>query len=404
MYTFVCKKAHLKEGQYMKKTVKILIMMIVIIALATAMTACTPLLNSLLNYDGDNTDNTTLTPPTTPDGECVHDSNSSHTGYSSPTCLEEGYYFKACMYCGEFYRVGDPIPKLEHSLRLAGDYAGDCKINGYTGDIECGMCGQVFEEGQVIETIGIRHVNIVATTFDFPGDCTSNGRISGRKCLDCGELVSSSISLPMNPQNHVETRIANNVQYCLSCNMVTSGSFLSHTLDVHCCTIILPEATYCTGCGQIIYNPDCEHMNVKIYTNNHYGYKYTYCSNCFYIVEKPECDNHSRDAKWYKCDNCGGTDCAHSNVIQVFNTLQCGNCGELLEVNPCDHSETTTFIECIIWDINDKIPVKPLTFCNGCGMFMSLPEQCDHSHAYIQNEISGYNWLWCPDCKEYLNK
>ena len=382
----------------MKKTVKILIMMIAIITLAVAMTACsfdTSLLPDTLG--GGETTN-----PTNPDGSCNH-VLAGITGHQTATCMEEGFYFQTCNICGENV-ITEIIPKEEHSIYQPGGWPGNCLENGYTSESLCGWCGKVFEESQVIETIGIAHDDLhLIGGYDVPGTCISNGWIVPRRCISCHEDVNEYITLPRDPENHVQTKTASNVEYCLSCETVTSGSNNRHLSDVHCCKITLEQATYCLGCGKVIYDDNCTHANINIYHNSHYGYEYAYCVDCGLTINNPMCNGHAGELNW-RCDTCGVFLCNHNDVKEVFNTLQCSDCHKVLAITECAHSMTTTLPECTYLNpYGENYTVEPLTYCNGCGMFFITLESCKHSQKVVRNYGNGFSWLWCIDCKEFVN-
>lgn len=72
------------------------------------------------------------------------------------TCTEEGSRDKViyCTVCGaEISRENEAVPKTEHKKRLVGVKKATCVSDGYTGDVVCSMCGEIFETGTATDPV-----------------------------------------------------------------------------------------------------------------------------------------------------------------------------------------------------------------------------------------------------------
>ena len=72
------------------------------------------------------------------------------------TCMEEGSRDKViyCTVCGaEISRENEVVSKTEHKKRLVGVKKATCVSGGYTGDVVCSMCGEIFETGTATDPV-----------------------------------------------------------------------------------------------------------------------------------------------------------------------------------------------------------------------------------------------------------
>ena len=134
----------------MKKTLKILIMMIVIITLVVSMTSCTTLLYLLIGIEellqGDTSE--TLV--------CSHP-YSQHfvSDYIPASCTEEGFERYRCYLCWEVI-AEIVLPREAHTLIKTEAVEPSCSP-GYTYGEYCNDCGQWFVEPEVIPPIYDEH-------------------------------------------------------------------------------------------------------------------------------------------------------------------------------------------------------------------------------------------------------
>lgn len=120
---------------------------------------------------------------------CSHDWDGEPHLVSAANCKEAAVYSKVCSKCGdissETYTVGDPDPDA-HVTGTVGAVAATCEEAGYTGDVVCTLCGEVIEEGTVIEALGHKIVKVEAVA----ATTTANGVKEHYKCENCGTLYA----------------------------------------------------------------------------------------------------------------------------------------------------------------------------------------------------------------------
>jgi len=109
---------------------------------------------------------------------------------TAPTCTEGGYTTYTCA-CGDSY-VDDYTDALGHNEELVGLTDATCTAEGYTGDIVCSVCGEVFAEGEVIPALG--HTKELVGAVE--ATCTEDGYTGDQVCTVCGEIVEQGEVIP----------------------------------------------------------------------------------------------------------------------------------------------------------------------------------------------------------------
>ena len=72
------------------------------------------------------------------------------------TCQAEGSRDKViyCTVCkAELSRTAEILPKTDHDRTLVGEKKATCMGGGYTGDVVCSMCGEIFETGTATDPV-----------------------------------------------------------------------------------------------------------------------------------------------------------------------------------------------------------------------------------------------------------
>ena len=106
----------------------------------------------------------------------------------------------------------DPNDACKHNdVDFVGAVDATCTEDGYTGDLACTACGEVFEAGAVIPALGHDWGEWVVTTP--AGDLTPGEKT--RTCARCGATETQEIE-PLNAPTYVQAdRLVNGVEYLI---------------------------------------------------------------------------------------------------------------------------------------------------------------------------------------------
>ena len=168
----------------MKKTVKFLIMMIVVIALAVSMTACFGISEVTSPTES------TYGPGNANPETCPHPKWYYGAGYY-PTCTEDGQFEKQCLVCGTIFEI-EITPctgHLEDWVKETEEVPPTCGKPGETTGLYCYACQTWLKEPDVIPPTGEHEF-----TYSFHSDeslyyicfagCHEDG-IEGVNCYIC---------------------------------------------------------------------------------------------------------------------------------------------------------------------------------------------------------------------------
>lgn len=165
------------------------------------------------------------------------------------TCKEEGAKERICENCGE--KESQTTAKVAHTRETRNETEATCKLEGYTGDIYCKVCGEYLEAGKTIEK---KEHTWNGGKILVKSTCNKSGSIC-YTCRECGETKNEKMPLgeheggkatctqkavcsscgkeygKLDPNNHVgQTEIRNRKNatlteegytgdiYCLDCN------------------------------------------------------------------------------------------------------------------------------------------------------------------------------------------
>lgn len=109
------------------------------------------------------------------------------------TCQAEGSRDKViyCTVCkAELSRTAEILPKTDHDRTLVGEKKATCMGGGYTGDVVCSMCGEIFETGTATDPVDHSYTAKKTTArylkkaadYDSPAEYYY-------ACVYCGERV-----------------------------------------------------------------------------------------------------------------------------------------------------------------------------------------------------------------------
>ena len=108
------------------------------------------------------------------------------------TCTQKA----ECELCHERYGSVDPDNHQETTVKFK--KAATCTVDGYTGDIYCKECGELLEEGKVIESKG--HIWNSSYSIDKKATCSEEGSKSIH-CSVCDAIRENSITI-VNSSEH----------------------------------------------------------------------------------------------------------------------------------------------------------------------------------------------------------
>ena len=173
-------------------------------------------------------------------GETEHKHVYIETVLQSSTCVKDGILQHKCEDCGDYYT--SVIPATGHK-KLITKFAKEasCKSEGYTGDIFCQNCGNLIQEGEVIEKLdhlwnsGV----IIANATDIS---------AGKKlftCMICGKTRTESIEKETDSKNHT----GNDIKIFLSgtSKQIAEGKKIKLTVNVIPAQASLPKLIWSTS-------------------------------------------------------------------------------------------------------------------------------------------------------------
>ncbi len=172
-------------------------------------------------------------------------------------CSETGMKLYTCS-CGETRSEEIPAdPSIHLHTKLMNQKAATASEDGYTGDLYCEDCGKILEEGTVIPHEHNYDAGVVAK------DATC--KETGTKVYTCGCGATKSEELPVDPLNHVHTKLLD--------QKTDTSSGDGYTGDLICedCGTLLEEGTVIPhehnyDAGVVAKEPTCSETGTKVYT------------------------------------------------------------------------------------------------------------------------------------------
>ena len=273
----------------MKKTVRILIMMIVIIALAVSMTACINFTNPSITTDNSNNSVGNVDPD-----ECSH--LSWHFAGSAPVqCNADGYVDMKCPACNYVMRL--VIPAQHTGLQYVEAVEPTC-LPGNTSGEYCTGCDSwvtATELAPIYEHKFASDQNVVVDCFEW---CPANGREHSHSviieqkltctqdemlvdyCLICKERYIIATE-PATGHNYVEGVCINEHYYygiftpCGQLEAEETASSCKHSNDTLKLEALSPtcaqagrtEQILCLECGELVVGEDIPATGDHVYVN-----------------------------------------------------------------------------------------------------------------------------------------
>ena len=391
----------------MKKTVKILIMMIAIITLAVAMTACSPqIIGGIVNEIN-------------PIHVCEEDGHVPDpewgTRLDGGDCQTEGYLYQVCYYCREriileVFEIGsvttepffgDEVVIGEHGWVTADLDAfpklPTCIENGETLLEVCCICG-LTRGGEIIPASPDYHTPWVTNNATTP-TCVNEGCTEEISCSTCGEILSASKVLPTDPENHGGLSVIPGVE----ATCINDG----HTEGLECLwcktVIIQPTTIPATGqCNVVEKDSQCPSTCTTTGLSN-----YRACSMCGTRFSQPTVTpplGHE-PSDWI-------VDVPHSSTNPGQKHKECLRCGKILETtsndctpgawtvqtNPSLHADGLKVVKCTMCS---KVIESEVLYALGSSGLMYTPYNnatayvvsgigtCTDTHLYIPSFYNG---------------
>ncbi len=203
---------------------------------------------------------------------CKED-NTELQGQKDATCSAEGYTGDlVCKDCGEIFKEGTAIKKLGHTKETIKGKAATCTEPGLSVGEKCTVCGEIVTPQEEIPALG--HAWEI-TGNGYPATCTTPGKTDKTKCTRCGK-IENAVDIPAlghtesDPvkENVVEGSCTQDasydmVVYCATCGEVISRETVTNAAAGHTEEIIsgkdatctedgLTEGKKCSVCGEIL--------------------------------------------------------------------------------------------------------------------------------------------------------
>ena len=152
------------------------------------------------------------------------------------------------------------------NTELQGKLDATCTTDGYTGDLVCKDCGEIYEEGEVISSANA-HKKVT-----IPGKaatCTTNGLTAGEQCEVCGEILKAQEEIPAAHKELVVAGVAATCttdgktegKRCSVCRewlvpqeVIPAGhtEVVTPGKDATCMEEGLTEGRECSVCGEVL--------------------------------------------------------------------------------------------------------------------------------------------------------
>ena len=185
------------------------------------------------------------------------------------TCSEEGVSEQVCKVCG--YIKKSNIEKKTHTLVISPTVSPTCTEPGFSGGIECSVCGEILTPANEIGSLG--HDFSSSWTTDKSATCTEEGSRS-RHCTRCDE---KSEATSISATGHQSTPDHEVPATCIKSGL-SEGS--------HCsvCNIVLVEQVSVPALG---HDYDSTHVVPTCTTDGYTAYSCSRCSDSFVSGKMP---------------------------------------------------------------------------------------------------------------------
>lgn len=361
----------------MKKTVKILIMMIVSIVLVVTMTSCSLLFSIILGLeDSMNNDNSNNSVGNVDPDECSH--LSWHfAGSAHVQCNADGYVDMKCPACNYVMRV--VVPAQHIGLEYVEAVEPSC-LPGNTAGEYCMWCQSwvtATELAPICEHKFAAFQNVVVDCFEW---CSSNGQEHRHSVMIAQKLTCTQDELL------VDDCLICKGQYIIATEPATGHNYVEG--------VCINEHYYLgifTPCGQLEAEetiptvPTCEHSNTEKGE-----------------ARAPTCSgNGSTDIVW--CIDCGtlleGELIPATGEHVYVNGICTAGCNASV---PCKHEHIGEPLEGIYWSALTGWAER--LYCYDCNFFVHTKHiedsdylgHCDVCGLHCNHVDGVYDELWCP--------